>query len=47
MGGGFDEETLRKGTTGVPRHRWEDNITIALTQIGCEVVDWIHPAQDR
>jgi hypothetical protein len=26
---------------------WEDNIKMDLEEIGCEVVDWIHLAQDR
>jgi ribosome biogenesis protein Nip4 len=29
-----------------PRRRWEDNIRMYLREIGCEVVDWIHLAQD-
>jgi hypothetical protein len=27
-----------------PRHRWEDDITMDLRQIGWEGVDWIHLA---
>jgi hypothetical protein len=30
-----------------PRRRWEDNIKMGLTEIGLEVMDWIHLAQDR
>jgi hypothetical protein len=30
-----------------PRRRWEDNIRMNLREIGWEVVDWIHLAQDR
>jgi ribosome biogenesis protein Nip4 len=30
-----------------PRRRGEDNIRRCLRQIGCEVVDWRHLAQDR
>jgi hypothetical protein len=26
---------------------WEDNNEVDLKQIGCEVVDWLHLAQDR
>jgi len=26
--------------------RWADNITTDLEEIGCEVVDWIHLAQE-
>jgi hypothetical protein len=29
------------------RRRWEDNIRMDLREIGWEVVDWIHLAQDR
>jgi hypothetical protein len=27
--------------------RWDDNIRMGLRDIGWEVVDWIHLAQDR
>jgi len=30
-----------------PRCRWEDNIKIALREIGWEGVDWMHLAQNR
>jgi hypothetical protein len=30
-----------------PRHRWEDNISMDLREIGFGDVDWIHWAQDR
>jgi hypothetical protein len=36
-----------KKPLGRPRHRWEDNIRMDLSEIGWEVVDWIHRAQDR
>jgi len=32
------------GTLG---RRWEDNIRMGLREIGWEVVDWMHLAQDR
>jgi len=32
---------------GRPRRRWQDNIRLALGEIGCEVVVWIHLAQKR
>jgi hypothetical protein len=32
---------------GRPRHRWEDNIKMALWEKGFGDVDWIHLAQDR
>jgi hypothetical protein len=28
------------------RSRWRDNIRIDLWEVGCEVVDWMHLAQD-
>jgi hypothetical protein len=30
-----------------PRRRWEDNIKMALQEVGCEIIDWIELAQDR
>jgi hypothetical protein len=36
-----------KRPLGRPRHRWEDNIGMNLREIGWEVVDWMHLAQDR
>jgi len=32
---------------GRPRHRWENNITMDLQEVGCEGMDWIELAQDR
>jgi hypothetical protein len=32
---------------GRPRHRWEDNIRMDITDVGWEGVNWIHVAQDR
>jgi hypothetical protein len=32
---------------GRPRHRWDDYIRTDLKEIGWNVVDWIHLAQDR
>jgi len=29
------------------RHRWEDNIEMDITEVGCVDVDWIHLAQKR
>jgi hypothetical protein len=37
----------RKIPSGRPRHRREDNIKLDFKEVGCETVDWIHPAQDR
>jgi hypothetical protein len=36
-----------KGPLGRPRHRWVDNITMDLGEIGWSVTDWIGLAQDR
>jgi hypothetical protein len=30
-----------------PRRRWKDNIRMDLREMGWEVVDWMHLAQDR
>jgi hypothetical protein len=35
-----------KRPLGRHKHRWEDNIRIDLMEIGWEVVDWTHLAQD-
>jgi len=32
---------------GWPRHRWEDNIRMDLTEIWWDGVEWMHMAQDR
>jgi len=37
----------RKGRTGGPRCRMEDNIKIDLQALGCGSIDWIELAQDR
>jgi hypothetical protein len=36
-----------KRPLGRSRGRWEDNIRMNLTEIGWEVVDWIHLTEDR
>jgi hypothetical protein len=36
-----------KRPLGRPRRRWEDDMRMELTEIGWEVVDWIHLAQNR
>ena len=36
-----------KRPLGRPRDRWEDNIKMDLTEVGCEGMDWISVAQDR
>jgi hypothetical protein len=35
-----------KRTLGRPKHRWEDNIKMALQEVEWGGVDWIHMAQD-
>ena len=41
----FGGETLRKGALARPRRRCDDDIKIALKEIGWGVVDWINLAQ--
>jgi hypothetical protein len=36
-----------KRPLGRPRCRWEDNIMMALQEVGCGGMDWIELAQDR
>jgi len=36
-----------KKPLGRPRHRWEDNITMDLQEVGCGCMDWIELAQGR
>ena len=36
-----------KRPLGRPRHRWEDNITMDLQEVGCGGMDWIKLAQYR
>jgi hypothetical protein len=47
-GRGMYRVLVRKpeGTTGEPRHRWEDNIKTDLQEVGCGGMDWIELAQD-
>jgi len=30
-----------------PRSRWENNIRMNLREVGWEIADWMHRAQDR
>jgi hypothetical protein len=41
------EKPEGKRSVGRSRRRWEDIIKMGLKLIGCEGVDWIHPAQGR
>jgi len=36
-----------KRPLGRPRRRWEDNIRMALQEVGCGYMDWIGLVQDR
>ena len=36
-----------KRSLGRPRRRWEDNIRMDLEEIGINVGNWVHSAQDR
>jgi hypothetical protein len=36
-----------KRSLGRPRHRWEDNITMDLKEIGINTRNWVDSAQDR
>ena len=36
-----------KRPLGMPRRRWEDNITIDLEKIGANTRNWVDSAQDR
>jgi hypothetical protein len=43
----FWTDTVGKRPRGRYRRRWEDNIRMDLREVGCDVVDWMHLAQDR
>jgi hypothetical protein len=43
----FWSENLKGKPLGRPMHKWENNITMDLREIGCVSVDWKHLAQDR
>jgi len=36
-----------KSPLGRPKLRWEDNIKMALPEMGCGYMDWIDLSQDR
>jgi hypothetical protein len=38
---------VEKRPLGRPRRRWEDNIKMALQDVGCGGMDWSGLAQDR
>ena len=44
---GFWWGDLRERALGRPRHRWEDNITMGLQEVGCGGTDCIELTQDR
>jgi hypothetical protein len=37
----------RKRPLGRPRHRWKDNMTMDLREIGIDEANWLRLAQDR
>jgi len=37
----------RSRPLGRPRRRWEDNIKMDFSEVGCGFMDWIGLAQDR
>jgi hypothetical protein len=43
----FVRKPERKRLLWRPKHKWEDNITTNLKEIGHENVDWMNVAQDR
>jgi hypothetical protein len=42
-----DWKTEGKRPLGRPRHRWEDNIRMDLSEIGWRIEDWVLLTQDR
>jgi hypothetical protein len=42
----FSGKPEGKRPLGRARHRWEDNISAGLREMGLQVVDWIHLASD-
>jgi hypothetical protein len=43
----FVRRPEEKGPHARLRHRWDDHVRMDLRVTGREVVDWMHPAQDR
>jgi hypothetical protein len=43
---GFGGKARRKGPTGRPGCKWEDNIKMYFREIGWGGMDWIHLTQD-
>ena len=41
------EKPEGKRLSGMPRHRWEDNIKMDLREVGCDPGEWIDIAEDR
>ena len=41
------EKPEENGSLGRPRHGWEDNIKMDLSEVGCDAVNWIDFAQER
>jgi hypothetical protein len=43
----FWMENVKGRELGKTKRRWEDNIKMIPRELDCEVVDWMHLAQDR
>jgi hypothetical protein len=43
----FNGKPERKRPFGRRTHRWEHIIITVRREVGCEIVNWIHLAQDR
>ena len=41
------ERPQRKRPLGKPRHKWEDNIAMVLSDVEWGAIDWIDLAKDR
>ena len=37
----------RTGPLGRPRRGWQNNIKMNLKEVGCDIRNWMDPAQDR
>jgi hypothetical protein len=42
----FGQKTRRQEPLARPKHRWEDNIRMDITETGCEGMKWMHLTQD-
>jgi len=44
---GFGGKCQGKGSLGISRHRWKDNIKMDLPELSCVSMDWIELVQNR